>query len=144
MRRREHVERARGRRVVRQQRVINRARDRADGRLMQHVIHVGTRGVTRGVTRHPIRDRSLVQVDTVREVCQVLALAGREVVDDSDPHTCIEKSLNEVRSDKTGSAGHQKGLVGKLRHGFGCRWRLGRIAPRNLAILICDTAPRHR
>ena len=84
---------------------------------MQHIIHVGTRRVTRGT----VRDRSPVQVDTVREVCQVLALAGREVVDDSDPRTCIEKSLNEVRSDKTGSAGHQKRLVGKLHHGFGCR-----------------------
>jgi hypothetical protein len=67
---------------------------------MQHKIHP----LDSSLAGLQVPDIPLKELDLVAERLQVLALAGQEIVQDSNPVSSADKLFGEMRSDKTGAS----------------------------------------
>jgi len=73
---------------------------------MEHIIDV-LHGVSQSIA---IGNADLAQVDPVRDLRQILAVAGREVVDHPDGMPVVDQRIDDMRPDKPGSPRHEVGM----------------------------------
>jgi hypothetical protein len=106
-RRKKHPERSGGVHLVRGERVLGRTFHRAEGGLVEHEVHPlqsgGVVGVVPDVAVDHLEPRG-VPPDGIPYRLDVLAAAGREVVEDPHLHPLPEETLGEMRSDESGAA----------------------------------------
>jgi hypothetical protein len=74
-----------------------RARDRRQGRLVKDVVHAFDRA-SAGVR---IPDIAFDEFDSPGKVREVLALAGKEVVQDADLMVAFQQLFNNMRADES-------------------------------------------
>ncbi len=102
-RRDENVQRAADVDLVRGERVVHTPLHRGERRLMEHEISA----LGGPADRRQVGDAALHHLDAIAHALQVLALAGREVVEHDDRVAAPHQGLDEVRADEPRAARDQ-------------------------------------
>src|SRR5207248_8841058 len=88
---------------ARRQRVLHRARHRRQRALVEDDLDAARRRVHALVAP----ELALDELDVALDVREVVAAAGREVVEDADVVAALEQAADEIRADEPGAAGDQ-------------------------------------